>query len=118
MTKTGVCAAGLYCGLGLTVPIAPTVAACLAVVLVRVLVWTKTKSVVWNVTVCLLAMLAAGVTVEGSEINVFRAFWLGVGYGGLGVGIIEIGKSNVGAALKAGLQTMAKGILGTAPPKE
>jgi len=100
------------------VPIAPTVAACLAVVLVRVLVWTKTKSIVWNLAVCALAMLGAIVTVEGSEINVFRAFWLGVGYGALGVGIIEMGKSNLAAALKAGLQTMARGILGTSPPKE
>lgn len=89
----------------------------LAVVMVRVLVWTKNRSIVWNVTVCGLAALAAFVTVEGSDYNVFRAFWLGVGYGGLGVGIVEIGKSSVATALREGLRTMAKGILGGKPPE-
>lgn len=78
----------------------------------RVLVWTKGRSVTWNIGVCGLAMLAALVTVEGSDLNVFRAFWLGVGYGGIGIGIIEVGKSSVATALREGLRTMAKGILG------
>ena len=110
-------AAGIYCGLGLQVPVAPTIVAVAAVGLVRILVWTRTQSVVWNLTVCALAMLAAFATVEGSTINVFRAFWLGVGYGALGVGIIEIGKSAVGTALRNGLRTVAKGVLGPEPEK-
>lgn len=111
-TKLCVAAAGVYCGLGLNVPIAPTIVAMFAVAMVRILVWTKTKSLVWNGTVCALAMLAAFVTIEGSEYNVFRAFWLGVGYGAIGVGIIEIGKSNLLAALRAGLQTVLRGMMG------
>ena len=112
ITKTCAAAAGVYCGLGLQVPVAPTIVACFAVILVRVLVWTRTQSILWNLTVCALAMLAAFVTVEGSTLNVFRAFWLGVGYGALGVSIIEIGKSAVGTALRDGLRTVAKGVLG------
>lgn len=116
-TKTCAAVAGVYCGLGFTVPLAPTFVALLAVVLVRILVWTKTQSIAWNLTVCALAMLAAFVTVEGSTLNVFRAFWLGVGYGALGVSIIEIGKSAVGTALRDGLRTVAKGVLGGEPKK-
>ena len=78
----------------------------------RLLVWTRTQSIMWNVAVCLLAMLAAFATVEGSSLNVFRAFWLGVGYGALGVGIIEIGRTAIGTALRDGLRTVAKGVLG------
>lgn len=117
ITKTCAAAAGVYCGLGLQVPVAPTIVACFAVILVRVLVWTRTQSVLWNLTVCALAMLAAFVTVEGSTLNVFRAFWLGVGYGALGVSIIEIGKSAIGTALRDGLRTVAKGVLGGEPKK-
>lgn len=104
-------AAGVYCGLGLELPIAPTIVAVMAVVLVRILVWTKGRSVLWNVSVCGLAALAAFATVEGSDLNVFRGFWVGVGYGALGVGIIELGKSAFGMALRDGLRTTAKGIL-------
>lgn len=111
-TKSCAAMAGVYCGLGFTVPLAPTSVALLAVALVRILVWTKTQSIAWNLAVCALAMLAAFVTVEGSEINVFRAFWLGVGYGALGVGIIEIGKSALGTALRDGVRAVAKGVLG------
>jgi hypothetical protein len=107
VAKGCVAAAGIYCGVGLSVPIAPTIVALFAVVMVRVLVWTKNKGTGWNITVCALAMLAAFVSVEGSAMNVFRAFWLGVGYGAIGVGIIEMGKSavldNLRAALKGAL---------------
>jgi len=115
VSKACAVAAGIYCGLGLQVPVAPTVVALFAVLLVRLLVWTRTQSVTWNVAVCLLAMLAAFATVEGSTLNVFRAFWLGVGYGALGVGIIEIGRTAIGTALRDGLRTVAKGVLGGAP---
>jgi len=111
--KTCVAVAGTYCGLGLTVPIFPTLISIFAVGLVRVLVWTKTKSVGWNLTVCGLAMLAAFVTVEGSAMNSFRAFWLGVGYGAMGVSIVEVGKSNITAALKSGLETVLRGLSNT-----
>lgn len=117
ISKSCAAAAGIYCGLGLQVPVAPTIVACFAVILVRVLVWTRTQSALWNLAVCALAMLAAFVTVEGSTLNVFRAFWLGVGYGALGVSIIEIGKSAVGTALRDGLRTVAKGVLGGEPKK-
>lgn len=61
-----------------------------------------------------LAMLAAFVSIEGNaDIGSAKAFWWGVGYGGMGVGIIEFGKSQFAAALKAGLDTMFKSLAGT-----
>lgn len=98
--KECVAVAGTYCGLGLSVPIVPTAVAVIAVVIVRILVWTKTQSPAWNVAVILLCSIAAFVTVEGSDMNTFRAFWTGVGYGALGVGIVEIGKSAMTSALR------------------
>lgn len=93
MSKECVAAAGIYCGMGVTLPIVPTAIAVIAVLIVRILVWTKNKSKKWNIAVCLLAILAAASTMEGTKISVFQAFWIGVGYGALGVGIIEVGKS-------------------------
>ena len=97
--KACVAAAGVYCGVGLTVPIIPTIVALLAVIMVRILIPNRNKSIIWNITVCGLAMLAAFSTIEGDNSSVFIGFWLGVGYGAVGVGIIEIGKSAVMKAL-------------------
>lgn len=115
MTKTCVAAAGLYCGMGMVVPVAPTIAAMIAVIIVRYLVWTKTKSFGWNFAVCSLAMLASFVSIEGSKISVFYGFWLGVGYGALGVGIIEIGKSTISKALGERLRSAAEALFGIKP---
>ena len=113
MVKSCAGAAGVYCGLGLYVPVIPTIVAVAAVGLVRILAWERKRSVVWNLAVCALAMLAAAVTVEGSGINTFRVFWMGAGYGATGIGIVAIARSQVSAALRAGLRTMAQGILGS-----
>lgn len=116
-TKQCIAVAGTYCGIGLSIPIAPTLIAMFAVIMVRVLVWTKDRSIVWNLAICGLAMLAAFVTVEGSDMNSFRAFWYGVGYGGLGVGIIEIGRTQLASALRAGLRTVLKSLNSPSEPK-
>lgn len=113
VAKQCVAVAGTYCGLGLTVPVPQTIIALFAVALVRFITWTKTQSIKWNISVLLLAMLAAFATVEGSDMNTLRAFWSGVGYGAMGVGIIEAGKSQFAAALKAGLETVFKSLAGT-----
>lgn len=99
VAKSCVAVAGTYCGMGLNVPIAPTIVAIVAVLMVRFLIWTSTRSLRWNVTLCGLAMLAAFVTVEGSTLNVFKAFWVGVGYGAMGVTIIEFGSGVMNKAL-------------------
>lgn len=95
-SKACVMAAGVYCGLGFDIPIAATIVAITAVLMVRALVWTKTKSIAWNVAVCGLAMLGSFVTVENTTMSVFTGFWIGVSYGAVGVGIIELGKSMLG----------------------
>ena len=116
-----VAVAGTWCGIGLNVPIAPTLIALFAVFTVRLLVWTKGKSITWNVAVLLIAMLAAFVTVEQYQLNAFRAFWFGIGYGGIGVGIIEIGRTVVTGALGDRFKNAAGVLFGinlTKEPKE
>lgn len=120
MTKecVGVAAAGIWCGAGIMLPVAPTFVAIIAVIIVRGLVWTRTKSIFWNVLVCLLAILAAVTSIEGRDISVFRAFWLGVGYGAIGVGIIEIAKSAMIKALSARFAKAAGVLFGIKTPRD
>lgn len=113
MEKTCIAAAGLYCGLGMAVPVAPTIAGLTAVTLVRALLWSKNQSIKWNLCVCFLAMLATFVTVEGTDISTFMAFWMGVGYGGMGVGIVELGKNTPIKILKARFSKAAEAFMGT-----
>ena len=107
--------AGTYCGLGLSVPLAPTLIAFFAVISVRLLVWTKTKSLTWNLAVLFIAALGAFVTVENYQLNAFRAFWIGIGYGGLGVGIIEIGKGALAKAVAERFGNAASVLFGIKP---
>lgn len=95
MSKICVAAAGLYCGVGMVVPIAPTVAGVGAVVIVRALLWSKKESITWNIAIILLGILATFVTLEGKESSTFFGFWIGVTYGGMGQGIITMGRSAV-----------------------
>lgn len=118
MEKTCIDAAGLYCGLGMAVPIAPTIAGLTAVIIVRALLWSGKQSVKWNICVCILAMLATFVTVEGTDISTFMAFWLGVGYGGMGVGIVELGKNTPLKILRTRFSKAAEAFMGTKPEPE
>lgn len=96
MSKTCVVAAGLYCGIGMVIPIAPTIAGIGAACVVRALLWSKKESIKWNLGVMLLSILATFVTLEGQDdTSTFFGFWIGVSYGGMGQGIISMGRSAV-----------------------
>jgi len=114
VTKTCVTAAGLYCGIGMAVPIAPTIAGIGAVILVRTILWAKKQSIRWNLAVMALAMMATFVTVEGSQMSTFFGFWLGIGYGGMGQGIINLGRSSALSVFKQRFGEAAKVFMGTA----
>lgn len=106
-------AAGVYCGVGLHLPIAPTFIGLLAVLIVRVLSWERKRTFLWNMMVALLAMLAALVTIEGHlDISGFKAFWIGVGYGGLGVGIVKMGTDVLGGTIKERVSGALKTLFG------
>lgn len=115
MSKTCVTAAGLYCGIGMTIPIAPTVAGLAAVVLVRVILWSKKQSIRWNLCIIALGMMATFVSLEGSEISTFLGFWMGISYGGMGQGIINFGKSAMFGAVKERFGKALEAFMGTKP---
>lgn len=118
MSKVCIAAAGIYCGAGLMIPIPATIVAIIAVIIVRGLVWTQTKSIPWNIAVCALAILGTIVSLEGKDISIFRAFWVGVGYGAVGVGIIEVGKSAMMKALTVRFASAASVLFGIKVPKD
>lgn len=115
MDKACVVAAGLYCGLGMTIPVAPTAAGLGAVILVRAMLWSKKQSAKWNLCVIALAMLATFVSLEGNETSTFFGFWMGISYGGMGQGIINLGQSALMGALKERFAKAAEAFMGTKP---
>lgn len=111
--KSCATAAGVYCGFGLQLPLVPTVVGLIAVGIVRTLAWERKRSFLWNMMVALLAMLAALVTIEGHEgMSNFKAFWIGVGYGGLGVGIVKMGTDVLGGTIKERVSGALKTLFG------
>ncbi len=116
MDKTCVAAAGLYCGLGMAIPIAPTFVGIGAVFAVRVLLWSKKHSILWNIMVMLLAMLATFVTMEGDDSSTYAGFWIGIAYGGAGQGIINMGRSAVMATLQDRMTKALDAFMGTKTP--
>lgn len=99
----------------MAIPIAPTGAALVAVIFVRAIIWSKNQSIFWNVAVCGLCMLAALTTIEGTETSTFFGFWIGVGYGALGVSIIEFGKGIMNRGLKERFQKAGEVLFGIKP---
>lgn len=96
---------------GFGVPVVPSVIAVLSSLLVRIIVITSPARraqnlKAYNVAVTLLAMLGAAVYVTDNNLGPGSAFWTGVGCGALGVGIVELARSQMGSALRAGLRTM------------
>jgi hypothetical protein len=118
VSKTCVTVAGLYCGVGMVVPIAPTIAGVGAVILVRVLLWSKKQNVTWNLAVMILGILATFVSLEGAENSTFFGFWIGVSYGGIGQGIITMGRSAVLSSFKKRFGDALEVFMGTKSKSE
>jgi len=99
----------------MAIPIAPTAAGLGAVILVRIVLWSKKQSIKWNLCIIGLAMMATFVSLEGHESSTFFGFWIGITYGGMGQGIINLGKSSMMAAIKGRLGKVAEAFMGTKP---
>lgn len=97
---------------GVTVPVIPSLVGVLAVILVRVMVITKSKPNIWSYNLALTGVCLLGtlVTIVDHRLGPGSSFWVGVGFGALGVGVIEIAKSNFASALRTGLQTMFRAL--------
>lgn len=98
----------------MTIPIVPMIAGIGAVVVVRTMLWSRKHSVRWNICVIVLAMMATFVTIEGREhTSTFIGFWIGISYGGLGQGIISMGKSVMMTTLRDRLGKALEAFMGT-----
>lgn len=96
------------------IPIVPMIAGIGAVVVVRTMLWSQKHSIRWNICVIVLAMMATFVTIEGREhTSTFIGFWIGISYGGLGQGIISMGKSMMMATLRNRLGKALEAFMGT-----
>lgn len=97
------------------VPIAPTIAGLVGVLLVRFILWSKKESIIWNVAVMALTASATFVTLEGHETSTFFGFWIGVGYGGIGVGVVKIGTNMMTGILGERFKNAAQVLFGIKP---
>ena len=93
----GVAAPGIASVYGMSVPVLPAGIAVFTVLLVRLPLLKFTRS---EISVTLLAMLGAFLTVADHNIAGGSAFWIGVGFGGMGSGVIEAGKSSMAGTLR------------------
>ncbi len=96
---------------GIMVPVVPAVIGILAALLVRIIVITSPSRradnlKVYNIAVTVLTMLAAAVYITDRALGPGAAFWTGVGCGALGVSIVELARSQMGAALRAGMRSI------------
>lgn len=103
----GVAAPGVASLYGMTFPIVPAGIAVATVLLVRLPLLKFTRA---EISITLLAMLGAFLTVADHNIAGGSAFWIGVGFGGMGSGLIEAGKSAMAGTLRDRLGT-ALGIM-------
>lgn len=85
---------------GMAIPIAPAIIGVSATLLVRApLIKMRTA----DISVTLLAMLGAFVAIVDNNLGAGSAFWIGIGFGGMGSGLIQAGKSAMATTLKGRL---------------
>jgi hypothetical protein len=116
--SAGVTAAGTSVAVSSASPYAwliPIVCGCLAALLVRGIVVSKPtrlkKAWVFEALVTALSVLVTGVAVADQHFGVMSATMTGIGLGGLGVGIITIGKTWAGTVIT----NLAKSVLSVSP---
>lgn len=102
-----------------TLPLGPAIIALLVTLLVRLIIMTRARksSVRFEVLVTALAMVMVLATCDGrSDMTAVSGAAIGLGYGALGVGIIEIGKSKLGGILGEAFRFILRSMLDTKPP--
>jgi hypothetical protein len=108
-------APGVFVAAGMAIPLASAAIAVAAVLLVRAPVL---KLKVGEISLTLLGMLGAFVTVVDHSMPPGTAFWIGIGFGGMGQGLVEAGKSSMAATLKDRLGKAMGVIFNTKGPTE
>jgi len=92
-----VAAPGIASIYGMSFPIVPAGIAVATVLLVRLPLLKFSRA---EISITLLAMLGAFITVVDHGVAGGSAFWIGVGFGGMGSGLIEAGKSAMANTLR------------------
>lgn len=103
----------LYDILGVQVPILPVTIGVLTAALVRVVVMTSSprKLISYNVAVTLLAMLGSAAFITDHQAGPGMAFWVGGGFGAVGVGIVQMMKSRIVQSIVDGIRAgLSKGL--------
>ena len=111
---TAVAAPGMASVLGMAIPIAPAFIAVLTAFLVRLPQLMKHDRATFGIDVSVTAvvMIGAFVTVVDHQLTAGPSFWLGIGFGGMGAGIIEIGKAAFATTLRTNLKEAVKVLFG------
>lgn len=108
---------------GYLVPAVPAIIGILSALLVRIIVVTKTTQparrnlAIYNWSVTLLTILGAATYITDHQLGPGASFWTGLGCGAMGVGIIELAKSQFLSALKTGMHAVFKAMM-TPPPSD
>lgn len=86
---------------GLIVPAMPIIVGVLSSLLVRIVIITSSphKLRLYNWCVTLLAMLGSATFISDHHYGMGPSFWIGCGFGAVGVGVVEIAKARINAAL-------------------
>jgi len=90
-------------GLAGSVPILPLLAGTGAAVIVRAIIVTDNQKRLWlyNVAVAAMTMLLTGAIIADHGLNLSHSVFLGIGLGGLGVGVIELGKAGALSVIRS-----------------
>lgn len=105
----------IYNAGGVLVPVVPAIIGMISALMVRIAVVTSPSRKsrffsAYNISITILTMLGAAVYISDNQLTGGQSFGAGVGCGALGVGIIELGRSQFATAFKAAMQTLLQGM--------
>lgn len=89
----------------------PVLVSVLAVAITRAIVFLQTtgrRQVVLDVLVSMLCALVAALWTQAHLLDLLQAGITGIGVAAVGIGLIGIAKGQIGAGIRAGIQTMLK----------
>ena len=118
-------------GAGATIPVVwsflgfdfqagPVIVGVCAVILTRLLITlnsTGRRRIIVDALVCALSALITALWIQAHSLDLLQSGLTGIGFGALGLGILGIAKSQVGAALRVGIQTALKALANGSEPK-
>ena len=106
--------------LGFDFQAGPVIVGICAVILTRLLITLNSKGgrrVLADVLVTALSALVTALWIQSHTLDLLQSGLTGIGFGALGLGIIVIAKSQLGAAMRAGIQTALKALANGSDPK-